>query len=59
VKWNRWVVTTGVRHDKADASGTRTFPKAGESTLDCDTSVSATTGRVGAVYLFDSGWRRT
>ena len=56
VKWNRWVVTAGVRHDKADASGTRTFAKAGDSTLDYDTSVSATTGRVGAVYLFDSGW---
>jgi len=56
VKWNRWVVTAGVRHDKADASGTRTFGKTGDSTLDYDTSASATTGRVGAVYLFDSGW---
>jgi iron complex outermembrane receptor protein len=56
VKWNRWVLTAGVRHDKADATGTRTFGRTGESSEIYDTSASATTGRVGVVYLFESGW---
>ena len=56
MKWDRWVLTTGVRHDKADASGTRTFTKIGDSSSVYDTSASATTGRVGVVYLFESGW---
>jgi iron complex outermembrane receptor protein len=55
-KWNRWVVTAGVRHDKADASGTSTFGLTGGRSTDYDTSASATTGRIGVVYLFDSGW---
>jgi iron complex outermembrane receptor protein len=56
IKWDRWVLTAGVRHDKADATGTRTFGKTGESSEIYDTSASATTGRVGVVYLFESGW---
>ncbi|MEJ1127335.1 TonB-dependent siderophore receptor [Variovorax sp. CCNWLW225] len=56
VKWDRWVLTAGVRHDKADATGTRTFGRTGESSEIYDTSASATTGRVGVVYLFESGW---
>ena len=56
IKWDRWVLTVGVRHDKADATGTRTFGKTGDSSEIYDTSASATTGRVGVVYLFDSGW---
>jgi iron complex outermembrane receptor protein len=56
VKWDRWVLTAGVRHDKADATGTRTFGRTGASSEIYDTSASATTGRVGVVYLFESGW---
>jgi iron complex outermembrane receptor protein len=56
IKWDRWVLTAGLRHDKADATGTRTFGNTGESSEIYDTSASATTGRVGVVYLFDSGW---
>ena len=56
MKWDRWVVTAGLRRDKADTSGTRTFTNTGESSTVYDTSASATTGRVGAVYLFESGW---
>ncbi|MDH6590320.1 iron complex outermembrane receptor protein [Variovorax sp. TBS-050B] len=56
IKWDRWVLTAGVRHDKAEATGTRTFGNTGERSEIYDTSASATTGRVGVVYLFDSGW---
>lgn len=56
IKWDRWVLTAGVRHDKADATGTRTFGRTGDSSEIYDTSASATTGRVGVVYLFESGW---
>lgn len=56
LKWDRWVLTAGVRHDKAEGSGFRTMSNTGASFVAYDTSASATTGRVGAVYLFDSGW---
>jgi len=56
LKWDRWVVTAGLRHDKADASNTRTLPAAGTQTQAYDQSDSYTSGRIGAVYLFPSGW---
>ena len=56
LKWQRLVVTAGLRHDRSDASGTISRPASGTSTRAYDQSSSATTGRLGAVYLFDSGW---
>lgn len=56
MKFDRWVVTGGLRHDKADTTGNRIFPASGTSVIAYDQSASATTGRLGAVYLFDSGW---
>ena len=56
VKWDKWVVTAGLRHDKTDQSITNIAINTGVNTLTEKESSSATTGRVGAVYLFDSGW---
>lgn len=56
LKWGKWVLTTGLRHDRADTSGTRTFTKSGTGVLAYENIDSATTGRVGAVYLFENGW---
>lgn len=56
LKWDRWVVTAGLRHDKADSSNTRVLPAAGTRTQAYDQSDSRTSGRLGAVYLFESGW---
>ncbi|WP_254873165.1 MULTISPECIES: TonB-dependent siderophore receptor [Oxalobacteraceae] len=56
MKFDRWVVTGGLRHDKAETTGNRIFPASGTSVIAYDQSASATTGRLGAVYLFDSGW---
>lgn len=56
VKWRQWVVTAGLRHDKAKISNSTVSLKDGTSKLDNEQSPGATTGRLGAVYLFDSGW---
>ena len=56
LKWDKWVVTAGLRHDRAKNSNTRELPAAGTSTLAYRQSASKTTGRLGGVYLFDSGW---
>jgi len=56
LKWDRLVVTAGLRHDRADGSGTVYFPRTGTSSSLYDQSANATTGRLGAVYLFDSGF---
>lgn len=56
LKWDHWVVTAGVRHDKATQSQTTTNVLTGAVRPDYAQSPSATTGRLGAVYLFDSGW---
>ncbi|WP_229493848.1 TonB-dependent siderophore receptor [Massilia arenae] len=56
LKWDKWVVTAGLRHDRARNSNTRELPAAGTSTLAYRQSASKTTGRLGGVYLFDSGW---
>lgn len=56
LKWDRWVVTAGLRHDRARNSNTRELPAAGTSTLAYRQSASKTSGRLGGVYLFDSGW---
>lgn len=56
LKWQRWVVTAGLRHDKATQSQTTTSVLTGAVRPDYDQSPSATTGRLGAVYLFDNGW---
>lgn len=55
LKWNRWVLTAGIRHDRVRQSSTTTDLNSGVSTTGYDQSPSATTGRVGAVYLFESG----
>lgn len=56
IKWDRLVVTGGVRHDSAEMSNTRVLPATGSRTLSYEQNASKTTGRLGAVYLFDSGW---
>lgn len=56
LKWDKWVVTAGLRHDRAKNSNTRELPAAGTSTLAYRQSASKTTRRLGGVYLFDSGW---
>ena len=56
LKWDRWVVTAGLRRDKATQSRDVTDLNTGAVKPDFHQSPSATTGRVGAVYLFDGGW---
>ena len=56
VKWDRFVVTAGLRRDRAENSNTQELPLAGTSKQTYDQSASKTTGRVGAVYLMPSGW---
>jgi len=56
LKWDRWVVTAGLRHDKVHQSSTTSYLATGERSSGYDQSASATTGRLGATYLFDSGW---
>jgi len=57
IKWGRLVTAFGVRRDKADTSATVSYPGTGEAGFVAyDQSASATTGRVGAVYLLDGGW---
>ena len=56
LKWNKWVVTAGVRRDRAENSNTRELPASGTSTQAYSQSASKTTGRLGGVYLFESGW---
>ncbi|MGK5028690.1 TonB-dependent siderophore receptor [Janthinobacterium sp. MDT1-19] len=56
MKWNRWVVTAGLRRDKATQSRDVTDLDSGSVKPDYHQSPSATTGRLGAVYLFDGGW---
>jgi len=56
VKWDQWVVTAGLRRDRADNSNTQELPRAGTANQTYDQSASKTTGRVGAVYLMPSGW---
>lgn len=56
LKWGRLVITGGLRHDKAEKSNTRILPAAGTRTLSYEQTASKTTGRLGGVYLFESGW---
>jgi iron complex outermembrane receptor protein len=56
VKLDHWVMTAGVRHDRAENSNTRVLPAAGTSVESYNQSASKTTGRIGGVYLFESGW---
>jgi len=55
-----WVLLAGLRHDWAssDISGVLTNGSANsaKTLVDITNDVEATTGRVGAVYLFDNGW---
>lgn len=55
-----WVLMAGLRHDQARSSITGTLTN-GSATSPVQSvamrnDVAATTGRIGAVYLFDSGW---
>ncbi len=50
IKWDRWVLTAGLRHDWADTSTTDLLAN---STLSQDDQ--AFSGRAGLVYLFDNG----
>ncbi|WP_229256748.1 TonB-dependent siderophore receptor [Duganella lactea] len=54
--WDKWVVTAGVRRDRADNENTRVLPAAGTATQTYSQSASKTTRRLGGVYLFESGW---
>ncbi|KQV89796.1 TonB-dependent siderophore receptor [Rhizobacter sp. Root1221] len=54
--WKRWAVTAGLRHDKAAQSSTTTHLDTGASSIAYDQTAEATSGRLGAVYLFESGW---
>ena len=56
VKWDKWVVTAGLRRDHADNSSTIRRPVEGTATEAYRQSASKTSGRLGAVYLFDAGW---
>lgn len=58
VKWERWVVTAGVRRDHAELASFNTNFRngVGTTTTGYDQSAQATTGRLGAVYLLDGGW---
>ncbi|MDN2710010.1 TonB-dependent siderophore receptor [Janthinobacterium sp. SUN118] len=56
LKWERWVVTAGLRRDKATQSRDVIDLASGAVKPDYHQSPSATTGRLGAVYLFDGGW---
>lgn len=56
LKWQRWVLTAGLRHDKADQSSRRINLLNGVVTPTADLSTSDTTGRIGVVHLFDNGW---
>nr|WP_315249375.1 TonB-dependent siderophore receptor [uncultured Duganella sp.] len=56
VKWDKWVVTAGLRRDRAENENTRVLPAAGTTTQTYAQSASKTSGRVGGVYLFESGW---
>jgi iron complex outermembrane receptor protein len=56
LKWQRWVLTTGLRRDWVDQSQTRTYFDTGAKTVSYDQQSQATTGRAGLVYLFDNGW---
>lgn len=56
----QWVLMAGVRHDRArsDITGTVTNGSATSpvTQVGIKNDVSATTGRIGAVYLMDNGW---
>ncbi|MCA1323671.1 TonB-dependent siderophore receptor [Herbaspirillum sp. alder98] len=56
LKWDKLVVTGGLRRDRAQTANTTVRPAAGTSILSYDQATAKTTGRLGAVYLFDSGW---
>ncbi|KAB8066412.1 TonB-dependent siderophore receptor [Janthinobacterium violaceinigrum] len=56
LKWERWVVTAGLRRDKATQARDVIDLASGAVKPDYHQSPSATTGRLGAVYLFDGGW---
>lgn len=56
LKLGRWVVTGGLRNDHSKTSNTTVLPAAGTRTLSYEQTARKTTGRLGAVYLFESGW---
>lgn len=56
LEWDRWVLTAGLRRDRADNENTRVLPALGTATQTYSQSASKTTGRLGGVYLFESGW---
>lgn len=56
MRWEKVVLTAGLRRDRADQSRATTDLATGVTTDGDAQSPSATTGRLGAVYLFDSGW---
>lgn len=48
IRWDRWIVTAGLRHDRAD-----TVRRAGA--IEASAEDGKTTGSVGAMYRFDNG----
>lgn len=56
IKWRQWVLTAGLRHDRVQQSSATTDLNTGITTINSEQSPHANTGRIGAVYLFESGW---
>jgi iron complex outermembrane receptor protein len=52
IRWGRAIATLGLRHDSSDIDTTNRMPRVPTTVTTKD---SATTGRVGATYVFDSG----
>ncbi|MDS1139475.1 TonB-dependent siderophore receptor [Pusillimonas sp. SM2304] len=55
VEWGKWRLVGGIRHDRSTISGSTEYRGSGELE-DIGQRDSATTGRLGALYRFDSGW---
>jgi iron complex outermembrane receptor protein len=53
IAWGKWRVVAGLRHDRSEVTGNT---ERRGSVDDIGQRDNATTGRVGALYRFDSGW---
>ncbi|MFT0531582.1 TonB-dependent siderophore receptor [Castellaniella hirudinis] len=55
LQWRNWRLVAGIRHDRAVIDGSSEYGGSG-LIEDIGQRDSATTGRLGALYRFDSGW---
>ncbi|VCU71751.1 Ferrichrome-iron receptor precursor [Pigmentiphaga humi] len=55
VRWNRWIGTLNLRHDRSSSSTATSNPQTGAPAAVADQSERAWTGRAGLVYAFDNG----